>query len=135
MAASIRAIVATALLCIMPVVTACAAESPGALFEQMIDLFNEQADILNSIDNAVDLEKSREALLGSMRKLKVVAEKMADHRLEIEKDHSLQDKFADRMGEAQGRIQKALMDIEARLDDETMQALLDLMQEVAEPDL
>ncbi|MEQ8935316.1 MAG: hypothetical protein RIE56_05955 [Amphiplicatus sp.] len=135
MTAIYRTIIAATMLCLAPAMTACASESPETLFEQIIDLFNEQADILNGIDNADDLEQSRDVLVGSMRKLKVVAEKMAEYRIEIEDDNSLKDKFAGRLGEAQGRMQQALMNIEARLDKDTMQALLDLMQEVADPDL
>lgn len=135
MTVAFRTIVAAAVLFLAPAMTACASENPAALFEQMIELFNEQADILNGIDNADDLEKSRETLIGSMRKLKVVAEKMAEQRVEIENDGSLEEKFAERLGEAQGRIQQALTNIEARLDEEAMQRLLDIMQEVVEPEL
>ncbi|GAB4524297.1 MAG: hypothetical protein Kow00133_12490 [Amphiplicatus sp.] len=116
-----------------PGVSACGTSGGyEKLIEQLIDLQNEQADILNGINTLEDIEKAKPALVRIMKKARVVATKLEPFKDRMNKDELFKSKLGQRLNEAQMRMQEALGNLETRLDPATMQALIKVMEEAAQ---
>lgn len=127
-----RALLLALIAIFMPAVNACAESGLKKLIEELVELSNEQADILNSINTLEDVEKAKPAHMRVMNKGRALSRKLEPYKDQMNKEELFKSELGQRLNEAQMRMQNALDSLETRLDKKTMEAVLAMMNETGE---